>query len=832
MKGRLTSLIANLESSPLHPAWWVVTFVAVVATRNIIEGALGPSGSLGYSYFPAASALMVLDHFLFFYATLFLAFAIVLAGLTREAIGRVMKPLAVAWVVILLPPFVDFVLTHGEGAKITYITDLSSVMLRFFDPRVPLDRISFGQRIEVLIACALAFAYVRLKTRSWLRAALAFVAAYLIPAAVGILPMTYARLTNHAAAAAGNPELAYQLAFKSGGIVLEESRKLALVFLFTTCALGWAAFSMHARAKARAIVRGVRPLRAAHYVGLGVFGLVFGWAMLAPSGIVLSPAGDALGALGICLAMFLAFHGAVALNDLFDEEGDRLVRARRPLIAGALARPDVAREAAISMLAALVIALNVKYSTFLLVVLALAISFFYSAPPLRMKRIPIAATLLLGCASLIAALIGFSAFAEEKALYLFPPHLGWVIVLAFGLGFSAKDLKDVEGDRATGVMTLPVLLGERWGRIAIALFVFLGYLSVPLLLPFRSLALPAVLLGAWSGTMVLVWKRPRLDEILLAVSLAFTAAVGVTAVRNADLLTGTRALPARAMALEFRGRRAEALYDWQAAAAAYTPAAAVFPADAALQEKAGVSLARTGRSAEACAVLARALRLNPWSPTTWEYLTIARTQLGLMDEALVGLRAAIQRRVQPRIFLAMLGDHYVNRGDPAAGADAFAAALLLGQPDIPVRLRLADALMAAGDSKAARMQYVTAVERRPSSGDAHDAAGRFYHRTGELDRAIGELKAAVRLEPRNPAYWNNLGNAYRSKGLLADAMNALAEATRLAPRMLDPYYNRGEIFRVMGREEEARRQYLLALEIDPSFAPAREALAQEPRLNQ
>jgi tetratricopeptide (TPR) repeat protein len=170
--------------------------------------------------------------------------------------------------------------------------------------------------------------------------------------------------------------------------------------------------------------------------------------------------------------------------------------------------------------------------------------------------------------------------------------------------------------------------------------------------------------------------------------------------------------------------------------------------------------------------------------------------------------------------------------DPASAATAFARSLRLGQPDIPARMRLADALAQCGRAGEARTQYEAAAARRPSSAEAHDALGRFYHLEGMLDPAIGEMRTAVKLAPQDPAYWNNLGTAYRSKGLFDDAMSALAEATRLAPRMADPYWNRGEIFRTVGREEEARRQYLLALEIDPDFAPARAALTQEPPPNQ
>ena len=66
---------------------------------------------------------------------------------------------------------------------------------------------------------------------------------------------------------------------------------------------------------------------------------------------------------------------------------------------------------------------------------------------------------------------------------LMPAPLAWVILLSFGLGFAAKDLKDVAGDRATGVWSLPVLLGRTGGRFFRPLGVaFIGILSAMLAL--------------------------------------------------------------------------------------------------------------------------------------------------------------------------------------------------------------------------------------------------------------------------------------------------------------------------------------------------------------
>jgi 4-hydroxybenzoate polyprenyltransferase/Flp pilus assembly protein TadD len=829
MRKGLSALVSELERSPLHPAYWALAFLALVTLRNVLEGALGPSGSVGFVYFSSPSALMVLDHFLFFYASVFLAIAVLLAALTRERVGRVMKATVPAWVLVLLPPFLDHLLTGGRGAKMTYLTDLSSVFLRFFDPGATFERVSQGQRVEIVAACLLAGAYARVKTRSWARAVLAFAGVYVVLALHGILPMAYARLTAPAALPGAAPELVYRGAFKSGGIVPDESRKLALLFLLSSSLLGWAAYAMHAPAKARAFLRNARPLRSVHYAGLAVFGIACGWALASPVGVAFGSGGDFLGVAGIVVAVFLAFQASVALNDLSDERGDRIVGARRPLVAGSLDRGDVTGFALATSAAALLFALNVKYSTFLLVVLALAVSFVYSAPPLRLKRVPLLATLALGCVSLLACLAGFTAFAEERAMAVFPVGLGWAIVLAFGLGFSAKDLKDVEGDRATGVLTLPVLLGPRAGRAAVAALVLFGYLVVPLIVPFRVLVVPAVVLGVASAAATLLWRHPRLDEFLLAACLAFTALTGFVSVRGFGGLVDPANRVVASIGLELRGRNAEAWQDWAVAADCYWPAASALPDDADLQRRAGAALSQAGRDHHAIEALVRAVELDPSYPVSREYLAASLSRLGHADEARAVLSTSSRENLQPRVFQALLGEDALERGDQRAAAAAFVNALRLGQPDIPARVRLAEILAGMGRKDSARRQFKAAVERRPDSAQAHDALARFCHVEGDLDTALREFGAAVRLDPGEPVFWNNLGTAQRSANDYAAALEAFATATRLAPRMVGPYYNRGQVHEAMGDNEEARRQYLLALELDPSFEPARQALERAER---
>ncbi|MFH1689662.1 MAG: tetratricopeptide repeat protein [Candidatus Eisenbacteria bacterium] len=827
MTRNLTGIIEDAERSPLPWGYVAATFLAMVLARNLLEGALGPNGAIGFVYFTSPSSLMVLDHFALFYTSLFLSFALILSALTRERVGAVIRVMTPAWALLLLPPVLDYMLTSGEGMKITYVLDLRPVVLRFFDPRASFESISPGQRVEILGACLLAAAYVRLKTRSWAKATVGFLAIYVALALHGVLPSLFARGSLAFARAAASAEFAYFSAFKAGGIVADESRKLALLFLLTSSVLGWFAYRRHAPEKSVALWRSIRPLRALHYLGLVSFGIAFGWTLFSRYGVEFAGAGDMLGMLAACLATFCAFQASVAVNDLFDEEGDRVAGERRPLVEGTLTRRDLTGQALVFSAAALLYALNVKYSTFLFMALALIVSFVYSAPPLRLKRFPLVSSLALGLVSLTACLVGFSVYAEERALALFPSPLAWVIVLSFGLGFAAKDLKDVDGDEATGVWTLPVLLGPAAGRVGVAVLVFLGYLSVAVLMPYRVLTVPSILLGLASAAMVFVWRRPRLAELLLALCLIFTAAVAFVALSNIEPLlerTTSSGSALEARASEFRASTAEAWGDWASASVGFTEAARVFEDDPDVQLRAGATLFEQGRYREALPYLAHAADLDRSSPIALEYLTRAESRAGRVDSAEWLMREAVREGVRSGVFHSVLGEHYLDKGDPQSAARAFESALMLGRPDVPVRLRLGDALMAAGRTPEARAHYETAVMRRPSSAEARDALGRFHAAVREADPAVRQLEEAVRLDPESAVYWNNLGAALRLAGRHRESLDAIDEALRQNPRAPEPHYNRGLTLDALGRTNEARRQYLLALEIDPGHSPARAAL--------
>ncbi|HYW69089.1 MAG TPA: tetratricopeptide repeat protein, partial [bacterium] len=261
----------------------------------------------------------------------------------------------------------------------------------------------------------------------------------------------------------------------------------------------------------------------------------------------------------------------------------------------------------------------------------------------------------------------------------------------------------------------------------------------------------------------------------------------------------------------------------------FAEAAAVFTDDPDVQLRAGATLFEQGRYREALPYLALAVDLDPSSPVALEYLVKAESKVGRADSAEWLMFEAIRDGIRPGVFHAVRGEHKMDAGIPGAAAGSFERALLLGRPEIPTRIRLADGLAAAGQTIRARMQYQLAVSRRPSSAEARDALGRFYLATGEFERGVLELEEAVGLEPGEALYWNNLGAGLRMAGRPEDSLPAIEEAVRLDPLAPEPYYNRGLTLKALGRTEEARRQFLLALELDPQYKPAVTALLSSSR---
>jgi 4-hydroxybenzoate polyprenyltransferase len=116
-----------------------------------------------------------------------------------------------------------------------------------------------------------------------------------------------------------------------------------------------------------------------------------------------------------------------------------------------------------------------------------ALAFLYSADPLRLKRLPIIATALAAVASLLIFFAGFIVFSTEKNISALPNAIPLLLFFAYLAIIPIKDFKDIAGDAADGVRTLPVILGEGRAKRFIGAAVFIVFVVSPFVLSIRSL---------------------------------------------------------------------------------------------------------------------------------------------------------------------------------------------------------------------------------------------------------------------------------------------------------------------------------------------------------
>jgi len=209
-------------------------------------------------------------------------------------------------------------------------------------------------------------------------------------------------------------------------------------------------------------------------------------------------------AVGAVAAMLLN-AASNALNQVTDLEADRLNKPTRPLVRGALAVEEALAVAGVGYGLAIGLAGLLAPTTVVLFAAAAAATLIYSLPVLgRTKRFSWGSNLTIavprGCLLKVA---GWSVCASIRDPQ--PWVLGAVFALFLLGATTTKDFADVDGDRVTGSLTLPVRVGAQRAAQLIAPFFVLPWWVPPLgtLVPRLGAGAGPVLSAAWLAMLIL-----------------------------------------------------------------------------------------------------------------------------------------------------------------------------------------------------------------------------------------------------------------------------------------------------------------------------------------
>jgi 4-hydroxybenzoate polyprenyltransferase len=449
-------IISYFEGDSIPFINYIITFVFLVLFRNFIElYATGQDQQLFQvlDYSPLYFALLVWNIFLF-------------CVLTGEKVKAVAKVVIASFVLILIPPVLDVIISWGGQVRMGCIevVDLRSLFISYFTILFDFrnNSNSIGQRIEIIVACVLSFVYVYYKTRKIWKSLMGSILIYTGIFIFGIfnfmaeLPARWMNLQR----------------------VADPLFSEKYFFIFTLIILS-ILFYLYNKKYFKAMLKDFRFDRLIHFFTLLILGFVLSVSTKNNEFPIITSENIFYFVLVPISIIFSAIFSIIT-NNIYDVEIDACNKLDRPLINGSILIKPYLRLGWISLVIALIASGLVNRTCFILIALIIGFYFVYSCPPFRLKRFVIFSKFLVGINSFLITLLGFSIFGSP--VLTFPKDYMFFILIPFALAGSFIDIKDYMGDKVAGIKTLPVILGLRSSKILIAFFTVASYANVIYLL--------------------------------------------------------------------------------------------------------------------------------------------------------------------------------------------------------------------------------------------------------------------------------------------------------------------------------------------------------------
>ena len=215
---------------------------------------------------------------------------------------------------------------------------------------------------------------------------------------------------------------------------------------------------------------------------------------------------------GIALTGPIVCGTSQVINDYCDRHVDAINEPNRPIPSGRIPGRWAVWIALIGSALSLALGAALGPWVLLATIVALFCGWAYSSPPLRFKRSGWLGPLV--CALSYEGLSWFTG--ASVMLGDLPTPMTLAILLLYSLGahgiMTLNDFKAVEGDRATGLRSLPVTMGVRGAALFACAVMILAQLAVTAILWSQDIMLSAVIVGLFviiqAGLMVRLVADP------------------------------------------------------------------------------------------------------------------------------------------------------------------------------------------------------------------------------------------------------------------------------------------------------------------------------------
>ncbi len=172
-----------------------------------------------------------------------------------------------------------------------------------------------------------------------------------------------------------------------------------------------------------------------------------------------------------------------------------------------------------------------------------------------------------------------------------------------------------------------------------------------------------------------------------------------------------------------------------------------------------------------------------------------------------------------------LGLNYKEMGDTARAIYNFQTAVENDPKDIESIIYIGN-LYAAQRNPLAMEYFNSALKLRPKSVDALFGRAVFAQKMNFKKQALLDYKKIIDINPEHYKSYYNVGYMNFETGDYKEALRNWDIATRMNNFYPQAYYMKGLTYQILGVKKEARLNYEMALEQDPQYALAKEALEE------
>jgi len=181
----------------------------------------------------------------------------------------------------------------------------------------------------------------------------------------------------------------------------------------------------------------------------------------------------------IGIAVTFVGYAVYFYNDLMDVEDDlknkelgNPVPASRPFASGKVTKNMMIFYILLSGTIGLITAITINYKILILLLFYIILGVLYSTDPIKLKKRFLMKQMVIAAGYAIDHLVGAYALGSLNPAVIYLTTLDFIITIGVN---PILDIRDIEGDKAIGVKTIPVIFGPTFTvRLAIAVLAASG----------------------------------------------------------------------------------------------------------------------------------------------------------------------------------------------------------------------------------------------------------------------------------------------------------------------------------------------------------------------